>query len=201
MNVNEVIAHRASQLLKSKGESVHPNDDVNRCQSSNDVFPTAMHISAVLAIESKLEPALKKLEEVLEKKSGKWKQVIKVGRTHLMDATPITLGQEFSGWHDQIVQSRKRVGECFDKLCGLTLGGTAVGTGINAVPGFSEWTISLIAKETGLPFVPRENKFSGSSAHDELVAFSGVLKTLACSLMKLGKRHQIDGQWTQSGSQ
>ena len=199
MNVNEVIASRANQLLKSEGESVHPNDDVNRCQSSNDVFPTAMHVSAVLAAESKFKPALKKLEEALERKSGKWKHIIKVGRTHLMDATPITLGQEFSGYHDQVVQSRKRAEECVNKLRGLTLGGTAVGTGINAVPGFSEWTISLIAKETKVPFFPLENKFSASSAHDELVAFSGVLRTLACSLMKLGNDMRLMASGPRAG--
>lgn len=188
MNVNEVIANRAIQILGGQpgDKSVHPNDDVNKCQSSNDVFPTAMHIVAVDQICSRLMKTLGNLEDSLRSKGKEFSRLVKVGRTHLMDATPLSLGQEFSGYAHQLYSNQLRIKDCLSRLYSLTLGGTAVGTGLNAHPDFASRSIALIAKETGYPFVPAENRFSASSAHDDLVELSGLLKTTACSLMKLG---------------
>ena len=188
MNVNEVIANRAIQILGDKpgDKSVHPNDDVNKGQSSNDVFPTAMNIVAVDHINTRLLPALKGLEKSLRSKVKEFTGIIKVGRTHLMDATPIGLDQEFSGYAQQIADNQDRVQNSLSYLYGLTLGGTAVGTGLNAPADFARQAIALIAEETGYPFVLVKNHFSSSSAHDDLLELSGTLKTMACSLMKIG---------------
>ena len=188
MNVNEVLANRAIQIQGGKlgDKSIHPNDDVNKGQSSNDAFPTAMHISAVKILHIHLLTALKALIESLNKKTDEFSKIIKIGRTHLMDATPLTLGQEFSGYTSQMQVNLKRLENCLTRLYPLTLGGTAVGTGLNAHPDFAKLTISFIAKETSLPFVPSYNSFATSSAHDDLVELSSLLKTLACGLMKLG---------------
>ena len=187
MNVNEVLANRAIQILGGQlgDKSVHPNDDVNKGQSSNDVFPTAMHIVAVSQVRAHLLKSVKNLEESLNSKAKEFADVIKVGRTHLMDATPLSLGQEFSGYAHQLVSNRARIKDCLSRLYSLTLGGTAVGTGLNAPPDFAHLVISFIAEESGCPFVPVKNRFSASSAHDDLLELSGALKTLACSLMKL----------------
>lgn len=188
MNVNEVIANRAIQLLGGKlgDKSVHPNDDVNKGQSSNDVFPTAMNIVVVDQLNTRLLPALKNLQESFSSKVKQFAGIIKVGRTHLMDATPIGLDQEFSGYVQQIVDSQDRIKDCLSRLQGLTLGGTAVGTGLNAPAGFASKVIALIAKKKDYPFVPVKNRFASSSAHDDLVGLSGALKATACSLMKIG---------------
>ena len=187
MNVNEVLANRAIQILGGQpgDKSVHPNDDVNKGQSSNDVFPTAMHIVAVSQVRAHLLKSVKNLEESLNSKAKEFADVIKVGRTHLMDATPLSLGQEFSGYAHQLSVNQQRIKDSLSRLYSLTLGGTAVGTGLNAHPDFAELAISFIAEESGYPFVPVKNRFSASSAHDDLVELSGALKTLACSLMKL----------------
>ena len=188
MNVNEVIANRAIQISGGQlgDKSIHPNDDVNKCQSSNDVFPTAMHVVAVDQLCSFLLKKLLSLEESLRAKAKEFEQIIKVGRTHLMDATPLSLGQEFSGYAEQMADHQDRLKGCLVRLYSLGLGGTAVGTGLNAHPDFAKRTIAFIAEETGYPFVPAKNLFASSSAHDDLVELSGALKTLACSLMKLG---------------
>ena len=188
MNVNEVLANRAIQIQGGEpgDKSIHPNDDVNKGQSSNDVFPTAMHISAVQMLHAHLLTALKALIESLDKKTNEFSKIIKIGRTHLMDATPLTLGQEFSGYTSQMKVHLKRLENCLTRLYPLTLGGTAVGTGLNTHPDFAKIAISFIAKETSYPFVPSYNSFATSSAHDDLVELSSLLKTLACGLMKLG---------------
>ena len=188
MNVNEVIANRAIQISGGQlgDKSIHPNDDVNKCQSSNDVFPTAMHVVAVDQLCSFLLKKLLSLEESLRAKAKEFEQIIKVGRTHLMDATPLSLGQEFSGYAEQMAGHQDRLKGCLVRLYSLGLGGTAVGTGLNAHPDFAKRTIAFIAEETGYPFVPAKNLFASSSAHDDLVELSGILKTMACGLMKLG---------------
>ena len=187
MNVNEVIANRAIQILGGQlgDKSIHPNDDINKCQSSNDVFPTAMHIVAVSQVRAHLLKSVKSLEDSLLSKSKEFSDVIKVGRTHLMDATPISLGQVFSGYAHQLSVNRERIKDSLSRLYSLTLGGTAVGTGLNAHPDFAKLAVSFIAEESGYPFIPVKNRFAASSAHDDLVELSGHLKTLACSLMKL----------------
>ena len=187
MNVNEVVANRAGQILGGQpgDKTVHPNDDVNKCQSSNDVFPTAMHICAVDQISSRLLKSLKKLEGGLADKKEEFSKIIKIGRTHLMDATPLSLAQEFSAYVQQLSSARNRLQDSLSRLYPLALGGTAVGTGLNAHPEFARFAVSFIAEESGYPFVPAENRFSIMAAHDDLVDLSGVLKTTACSLMKL----------------
>ena len=198
MNVNEVIANRASEIMGGeRGEErlVHPNDDVNRGQSSNDVFPTAMHVAAAIAIDKQLMPALKKLRDTLDKKSKAFDDIVKIGRTHLQDATPLTLGQEFSGYVAQLDQGMRHVDEALPHLCELALGGTAVGTGLNAHPEFAVKVAAAIAKLTGLPFVTAPNKFEALAAADALVLAHGALKTLAASLMKIAN----DIRWLASG--
>ena len=185
MNVNEVIANRAMMLAGSEGEKLHPNDDVNKSQSSNDVFPTAMHIAVVEEAHRRLIPALTKLRDTLKKKSKEFSAIIKVGRTHLMDATPITLGQEFSGYTQQLTNGLERILSALPRLYELALGGTAVGTGLNAHPNFAVKAIEEISKITGLPFNSARNKFEALAAHDALVEFSGCLKTIAASLFKV----------------
>ena len=198
MNVNEVISNRAIEIsggvIGSK-TPVHPNDDVNKSQSSNDTFPAAMHIAAVMEIQRKLIPAIDALTKVFEEKSRKFMDVIKIGRTHLMDATPLTVGQEFGGYVTQLKHNRKRLENCLPFLYELAIGGTAVGTGLNTPEGFAEKVAAKIAELTGYPFVSGENKFEGLSAHDAMVETSGALKTLACSLHKIAN----DTRWYASG--
>ena len=198
MNVNEVLANRASELLGGeRGEArlVHPNDDVNRSQSSNDVFPTAMHVAAVGAIAHRLLPAAAKLRDTLSKKAQDFARIVKIGRTHLQDATPLTLGQEFSGYVAQLEHGEKHLLAAMPHLCELALGGTAVGTGLNAPNGYAEQTAAELARLTGLPFVTAPNKFEAMAACDALVHAHGALKTLAASLMKIAN----DVRWLASG--
>jgi len=194
MNVNEVIANRAMQLSENK-QKIHPNDDVNFAQSSNDAFPTAMHVAAALQIKKKLIPVLTHLRASLALKMAQFENIIKIGRTHLMDAVPLSLAQEFSGYVAQIDQNLKRLEEILPGLYELAIGGTAVGTGINSYKGFSEEVATKIAEVTELPFTPASNKFAALAAHDAIVYASGVLKTLACSLMKIAN----DIRWMGSG--
>ncbi|WP_257755331.1 class II fumarate hydratase [Burkholderia glumae] len=198
MNLNEVIANRASELLGGvRGESrkVHPNDDVNRGQSSNDVFPTAMHIAAALAIHARLLPALKRLRATLDEKSKAFAAIVKIGRTHLQDATPLTLGQEFSGYVAQLDQGIRHVESTLPHLYELAQGGTAVGTGLNAHPQFAAAVADEIGRLTQLPFVTAPNKFEVMAAADALVFAHGALKTVAASLMKIAN----DVRWLASG--
>lgn len=188
MNVNEVISNRANEIAgqpRGTKSPIHPNDDVNKSQSSNDTFPGAMHIAAVVEIHRRLIPMLKRLQETFEKKANEFENVIKIGRTHLMDATPLTLGQEFSGYVTQLKHGLKRVENCLPSLNELALGGTAVGTGLNAPIGFAEKVADCIAQLTGHSFITGENKFEGLSAHDAIVEASGAMKTLAASLFKI----------------
>jgi fumarate hydratase, class II len=198
MNVNEVLANRASELLggpRGEGRLIHPNDDVNKSQSSNDVFPTAMHIAAVDAIRHRLLPSLMKLKATLAAKSEDFKDIVKIGRTHLQDATPLTLGQEFSGYAAQLEQCDRHLHGALPHLCELALGGTAVGTGLNAPPGYAEKVAAELARLTGLPFVSAPNKFEVMAAADALVHAHGALKTLAASMMKIAN----DIRWLASG--
>jgi len=198
MNVNEVLANRASELLggpRGEGRLIHPNDDVNKSQSSNDVFPTAMHIAAVEAIRGQLLPSLMKLKAALAAKSEAFKDIVKIGRTHLQDATPLTLGQEFSGYVAQLEQCDRHLHGALPHLCELALGGTAVGTGLNAPAGYAEKVAAELARLTGLPFVSAPNKFEVMAAADALVHAHGALKTLAASMMKIAN----DIRWLASG--
>jgi len=188
MNVNEVISNRCCQLagtaLGSKAP-VHPNDHVNTSQSSNDTFPTAMHIAAAINVKQRLIPALTALEAAIRAKSEQWADIIKIGRTHMQDATPLTLGQEWSGYTAMLADDIRRIDDSLRDVYCLALGGTAVGTGINAAPGFAEAAAAEIARMTGLPFVGAPNKFAVQGAHDALVQLSGTLRTLAVSLYKI----------------
>jgi len=198
MNVNEVLANRASELLggeRGDARLVHPNDDVNRSQSSNDVFPTAMHVSAVVAMTHRLLPAIEKLRATLSKKSRDFEDIVKIGRTHLQDATPLTLGQEFSGYAAQLAHGEAHVRASLPHLYELALGGTAVGTGLNAPRGYAEKAAAELARLTGLPFVTAPNKFEALASCDALVHGHGALKTLAASLMKIAN----DVRWLASG--
>ncbi|UCE24795.1 MAG: class II fumarate hydratase [Candidatus Zixiibacteriota bacterium] len=198
MNVNEVVANRAIEMaggqLGSK-KPIHPNDDVNKAQSSNDTFPTAMHVAAVEEIHRRLIPMVTQLRDTLAKKSEAFKDIIKIGRTHLMDAVPLTLGQEFGGYVEALTLGLKRVDECLERLYPLALGGTAVGTGLNTHPEFAVKSAAQIAKLTGKKFVTAPNKFEALAAHDAIVEASGVMKTIACSLMKIAN----DVRWLASG--
>ena len=198
MNVNEVLANRASELLggeRGHNRRVHPNDDVNRSQSSNDVFPTAMHLAAVVAITSQLLPALARLRATLVQKSADFAGIVKIGRTHLQDATPLTLGQEFSGYAAQLDHGDRHIRASLPHLYELALGGTAVGTGLNAPPGYAVQVAAELAALTGLPFVTAPNKFEALACADGLVHAHGALKTLAASLMKIAN----DVRWLASG--
>lgn len=198
MNVNEVIANRAIVKLGGKigtKDPVHPNDHVNMSQSSNDTFPTAMSIAAVTAITRDLLPALEHLHEALKKKSQSFQKIIKIGRTHLMDATPLTLGQEFSGYAQQIQNDIARVKSVLPLLSELAIGGTAVGTGLNTKKGFDKLVVQKVSKLTKLPFKPAPNKFESLAAHDAMVMAHGALKTAACSMMKIAN----DVRWLGSG--
>jgi fumarate hydratase, class II len=189
MNVNEVISNRCCQLagtpLASK-DPVHPNDHVNMAQSSNDSFPSAMYIAAATNTKGKLVPAVKALHDAIAAKAEEWKDVIKIGRTHMQDATPLTLGQEWSGYAGMLNDDIERIEDALEGVYRLALGGTAVGTGINSAPGFAEAAAAEIAELTGLPFVSAPNKFTVQGAHDALVQLSGTLRTLAVSLYKIG---------------
>src|SRR5579885_3330463 len=198
MNANEVISNRAIEMAGGKLGSkkpVHPNDDVNMSQSSNDTFPTAMHIAAAEEIVNRLMPAVQKLRDALEAKSQEFAGVVKIGRTHLMDAVPLTLGQEFSGYVAQLEADLKRIDAVLPDIYELAIGGTAVGTGLNTHPEFADRMAEKIAEATGLPFVAAANKFAALAAHDALVMASGALRTLACSLMKIAN----DIRWMGSG--
>ena len=198
MNVNEVISNRAIEMaggvLGSK-KPIHPNDDVNMSQSSNDTFPAAMHIAAAMETARRLLPAVKKLRDALDAKARQFAGIVKIGRTHLQDATPLTVGQEFSGWVSMLDRDGARVAMALDGLYDLAIGGTAVGTGLNAHPEFAERAAKKIAELTGLPFRSHPNKFAALAAHDEIVFASGALKTLAASLMKIAN----DIRWLASG--
>jgi fumarate hydratase class II len=188
MNVNEVIANRCSQIAGQPLGShhpVHPNDHVNMSQSSNDTFPTAMNIAAALGVKQRLLPALDALRSALDAKARAWADVVKIGRTHLQDATPLTLGQEFSGYVGMLANDHERLELALHGVYRLALGGTAVGTGLNAEPGFDKDVAAQIAQLTGLPFVTAPNKFTAQGAHDDLVQMSATLKTLAVSLYKI----------------
>lgn len=203
MNVNEVIAYRGHVLkggqLTDKDKFLHPNDDVNKSQSSNDTFPTAMHIAAYQMLVETTIPGVKKLRDTLEKKSKKYMKVVKIGRTHFMDATPLTLGQEFSGYVSQLDHGLKAVKNTLPHLAELALGGTAVGTGINTPPNYAENVAKQIAKLTGLPFVTAQNKFEALAAHDAIVEAHGALKTLAVSLMKIANDIRMLSSGPRSG--
>lgn len=202
MNVNEVIANRAIELaggvLGSK-TPIHPNDHVNLSQSTNDAFPTAMHLAAAMAIHERLRPALKNLRDALDEKARSWAEIVKIGRTHLMDAVPLTLGQEFSGYVGMLDENLERLEMARPGLYRLALGGTAVGTGLNAPKGFGDLAIQRLAELTGLPFVPAPNKFAALAAHDALVLASGVLKTLAVSLYKIANDIRLLGSGPRAG--
>jgi fumarate hydratase class II len=198
MNTNEVIANRAIELaggVMGSKKPIHPNDDVNKAQSSNDTFPTVMHIAAVEEVHRRLIPMVTKLRDALAKKSGEFNSIIKIGRTHLMDATPLTLGQEFSGYVQQLTNGLERINGVLPRLYELALGGTAVGTGLNTHPVFAVKAAAKISELTGKPFVSARNKFEALAAHDALVELHGVLKTLAASLMKIAN----DVRWLGSG--
>ncbi len=198
MNVNEVLANRASEILGGKrgmARLVHENDDVNKGQSSNDTFPTAMHVGAVVALQTQLLPAVKKLRNTLHKKAGKFMNIVKIGRTHLQDATPLTLGQEFSGYVAQLDHGLKHVQASLPHLCELALGGTAVGTGLNAHPKFAKDVAAQLKRLTGQPFVTAPNKFEALGSCDGVVHAHGALKTLAASLMKIAN----DIRWLSCG--
>jgi len=198
MNANEVISNRAIEIaggVMGSKKPIHPNDDVNMSQSSNDTFPTAMHIAAATQVAQELIPSVEKLRDALDAKAREFASVVKIGRTHLMDATPLTVGQEMSGWVSLLTRDVGRIGEALWGLYDLAIGGTAVGTGINAHPEFAERAAKKIAELAGLPFKSHPNKFAALSAHDELVFASGALKTLAASLMKIAN----DVRWLASG--
>jgi fumarate hydratase class II len=189
MNVNEVISNRCCQLAGTPlgGKTpVHPNDHVNMSQSSNDTFPSAMYIAAAVNVVRRLIPALKALHDAIGAKAAQWDDIIKIGRTHMQDATPITLGQEWSGYAGMLADNIERIGAALQDVYRLALGGTAVGTGINAAPGFADAAAAEIASLSGLPFVSAANKFAVQGAHDALVQLSGTLRTLAVSLYKIG---------------
>ncbi|MEO3947791.1 class II fumarate hydratase [Gorillibacterium sp. CAU 1737] len=197
MNVNEVIAHRANQLLAERGsaERVHPNDDVNRSQSSNDTFPTALHVAGVLAVERLVLPALDQLKATLAAKEEAYREIVKIGRTHLQDATPLTLGQEFSGWRAMLDKTAAMLRLSLDGMRELAIGGTAVGTGLNAHPLFGEKVAEELAAMTGTSFRSAENKFHALTSHDDAVFVHGALKALAADLMKIAN----DVRWLASG--
>ncbi|MEK9657306.1 MAG: class II fumarate hydratase [bacterium] len=198
MNSNEVISNRAIELaggIMGSKEPIHPNDDLNKSQSSNDTFPTAMHIAAATDVKKRLIPSLTKLRAAIHAKSQAFKDIVKIGRTHLMDATPLTIGQEFSGYVQQLDNAIKRIELSLPRLYELAIGGTAVGTGLNTPDGFDTDVAAEIAQETGLPFVPAPNKFEALSAHDAIVEMSSALRSLALSLHKIAN----DIRWSGSG--
>lgn len=197
MNVNEVVARRANEILsgENSAEHVHPNDDVNMSQSSNDTFPTAMHIAAYHELQTRLLPPLEQLKETLLEKEKAYMKIIKIGRTHLQDATPLTLGQEISGWRAMLEKSERMIKESAKHILNLAIGGTAVGTGINADPTFGDKVAEELERQTGYPFVSSDNKFHALTSHDEIVHVHGALKGLAADLMKMAN----DVRWLASG--
>jgi len=196
MNLNEVIAHRANQILGGSGDKqVHPNDHVNLGQSSNDVFPSAMHLSAIIALEDQLLPAIAQLKKTFEQKTEEYQDILKIGRTHLQDATPLTLGQEISAWARMLEKAKLMISSSLEQLRELALGGTAVGTGLNTHQEFAQKAIKEINEVTGKKFVPAQNKFQGLTSKDELVFAHGALKALAVDLMKIAN----DVRWLASG--
>jgi len=203
MNVNEVIAYRGHVLnggkLSDKQKALHPNDDVNKSQSSNDTFPTAMHIAAYKILHDLTLPALENLKNTLDKKSKDFMHIVKIGRTHFMDATPLTLGQEFSGYASQLEHGIKSIKNTLPHLSELALGGTAVGTGINTPPGYAVNVAETIAELTGLPFITAKNKFESLAAHDAIVETHGALKTVAVSLMKIANDIRMLSSGPRSG--
>ena len=202
MNVNEVIANRAIEMLggkKGTKKPVHPNDHVNKSQSTNDTFPTAMHISIAMQTLSKLLPNLKILEKELKKKSIQFKSIVKIGRTHLQDATPLSLGQEFSGYHSQLKKSIQRIEIALKEILYLAQGGTAVGTGINSKKNFDKKIVKEISKFTKIPFKPTDNKFAELAAHDSIINFSGTLNTCAVALMKISNDIRFLGSGPRAG--
>ncbi len=202
MNINEVVANRAIEILGGaigSKKPVHPNDHVNMGQSSNDTFPTVMHIAAMEQVHHELIPALEHLYSALQKKSVEFKDIIKIGRTHLQDATPITLGQEFSGYATQIKYGIARVKSCLPRLSQLAQGGTAVGTGLNCKKGFAEAFAKHVSQITDIPFTTAENKFEAMAAHDAVVEASGEMNTLACSLMKIANDIRLLGSGPRCG--
>ena len=202
MNVNEVISNRAIQMMGGKmgtKKPVHPNDHVNKSQSTNDVFPTAMHIAIALKTKKKLLPALKLLEKELNKKVNQFNKIVKLGRTHLQDATPLTLGQEFSGYHSQLKKCIERIEKSLDEIYYLAQGGTAVGTGLNTKRNFDKKIVMEIKKITKLPFKPAKNKFAALAAHDAIVNFSGTMNTAAVCLMKIANDIRFLGSGPRAG--
>ncbi|MEO1268051.1 MAG: class II fumarate hydratase, partial [Myxococcota bacterium] len=198
MNVNEVIANRASELMggeRGKKSPVHPNDHVNRSQSTNDSFPTAMHVAAGIEVHERLLPQLDALSAVFDAQATRFADVIKTGRTHLMDATPLSLGQAIGGWSAQLSDGRRAIIHALEQIYALALGGTAVGTGLNTHPEYASKTAGAIARRTGHPFVTAPNKFAALGAHDAMVGLSGALRQLACALMKIAN----DVRWLASG--
>ncbi|WP_213421145.1 class II fumarate hydratase [Bhargavaea massiliensis] len=197
MNMNEVLAHRGNQLLEEWGEEdrLHPNDDINKSQSSNDTYPTALHVSAVVAVLNDLLPAIDKLKETLEDKSKQFDDIIKIGRTHLQDATPLTLGQEISGWVRMLEKDRVMIETAVEQMKELAIGGTAVGTGLNAPAGFGDKVAAQISKQVGIEFTSAENKFHALTSYDEAVFTHGAIKALAADLMKIAN----DVRWLASG--
>jgi fumarate hydratase, class II len=202
MNVNEVIAGRANEILtgtRGGKNPVHPNDDVNRSMSSNDSFPTAMHLACAQQVRNRLEPALDTIAAALDEKARQWDDLVKIGRTHLQDATPLTLGQEFSGYAQQIKDARERIEAVKPRLHRLAIGGTAVGTGINAPKGFGEDVSAELTKMTGLPLTSAPNKFAELAAHDTMVELSGALNVLAVALTKIANDIRLLGSGPRSG--
>ncbi|CAF0852848.1 unnamed protein product [Adineta ricciae] len=202
MNVNEVVSNRAIQILggtMGSKKPVHPNDHVNKSQSSNDTFPTAMHIAAALELKRRLHPALKHLHDALKKKSDDFASIYKIGRTHLQDAVPMTLGQEFSGYTHQVAMSMERLKTCEPRLYELAIGGTAVGTGINTPKGFGRFVADELKNLTNLPFIDAPNKFEALATHDTMVELSGSLNTLAASLMKIANDIRLLGSGPRCG--
>src|SRR5699024_213397 len=197
MNINEVIAHVGNKWLEEEGSDLrlHPNDDVNKSQSSNDTYPTAMHVAFVLKLEDVVLPALRTLKKTLKEKSEAFQEIVKIGRTHLQDATPLTLGQEISGWYRMLEKSENMVEESIDYLRELAIGGTAVGTGLNAHPEFAERVCEAISSFTEKSFISAPNKFHALTSHDESVYAHGALKALAADLMKIAN----DVRWLASG--
>ncbi|WP_342514181.1 class II fumarate hydratase [Sporosarcina sp. FSL K6-1522] len=197
MNMNEVLANRGNQLLEEWGEKerLHPNDDVNKSQSSNDTFPTALHVAGVVAVQQQLVPALGKLKATLGKKSEEFMDIIKIGRTHLQDATPLTLGQEISGWYRMLEKTEKMIQDSVESMKELAIGGTAVGTGLNAPAGFGDRVAEEISKAVGIEFTSAQNKFHSLTSYDEVVYVHGAIKALAADLMKIAN----DVRWLASG--
>ncbi|MGK7378944.1 class II fumarate hydratase [Planococcus sp. 1R117A] len=197
MNMNEVLARRGNEILaeQSSEEKLHPNDDVNMSQSSNDTYPTAMHVAGVLAVTENLVPAIQKLKATLDEKSKKFDDIIKIGRTHLQDATPLTLGQEISGWRHMLEKSERMIRASVEEMRELAIGGTAVGTGINADPTFGPSVAEFISEAVGTTFTSAENKFHALTSHDEMVYTHGAIKALAADAMKIAN----DVRWLASG--